>query len=346
MFNYNGPTRYAQLILSPPIQQVGRLAKPNPIHELPKTPFKGLTTDMRGRDDLGYAICKDFRVDSEKANLSRRLVNPYKINHKEQYPQRKPKTISSKTIPDIRPSELDLLSKMSNDNTKMLIIKMLQAKAIGQDMLGKGTVQQQSKLQVEYDLLRNRYQQLYQDYKGIDIEDKLAELIIPFKQAVKEIYGISLEELNRLNKDISVEQSVLEKVRKKLADEKITENSTTLRDFQQQQLIEEVEEKGKELDPSVIEDARKTRTIKEQKEAEAKRTAEKAEYDRLMREYNDRLLKEEADKAEVERQIKEKDEKAKIAAQTAENNKKVALLTEIEKAINDIDDIKKKIIRI
>ena len=91
----------------------------------------------------------------------------------------------------------------------MLIIKLLQAKSIGQDTLRKGTPQQQAKLQIAYDDLRNRYEQVYRDYKGLDVEVELTKLLEPFKKSVTEIYGITLEELNRLNKDIPVQQEAL-----------------------------------------------------------------------------------------------------------------------------------------
>ena len=115
MINYHGPAHYAKLFLSPPLKQVGRLPKPNPIHEPVPTKFTGLTTNMAGRDLQGYAICKNFSDIPAKPNLSKRLVNP--VQYREQYPQRKPKTIS-KSIPDIRPSEIDLLT------TKALISRI------------------------------------------------------------------------------------------------------------------------------------------------------------------------------------------------------------------------------
>ena len=206
MFDYRGNPPHAKLILLPDQAQVGRLVKPNIVYEQPMIPFTGLTTDMRGRDLLGYAICKDFQQIPAKSNLTQRLVNP--VQHREQYPQRKPKTKSG-YVPDIRPSELDMLGKISNDNTKMLIIKLLQAKSIGQETLRKGTPQQQAKLQIAYDDLRNRYEQVYRDYKGLDVEVELTKLLEPFKKSVTEIYGITLEELNRLNKDIPVQQEAL-----------------------------------------------------------------------------------------------------------------------------------------
>ena len=249
MINYHGITHHAQLSVMPPAQQIGRLIKQNIIYEQPMTQFKGLTTDMRGRDLQGYAVCKDFQNIQTKSNQENRLVNIAKLDFKEQYPQRKPKTKSG-YIPDIRPSELDLLSKMKDDNTKMLIIKLLQAKSIGQDTLRKGSVQQQAKLQIAYDDLRNRYEQVYRDYKGLDVEVELTKLLKPFRESVVAIYGVSLEELNRLNSEIPVAQDAL--IGKTVDPMKITaddqaEISTKVRE-QAQRLteIEEANEKEKE----------------------------------------------------------------------------------------------------
>ena len=65
-----------------------RIPNPKPIQEQAKTPFTGLTTDMRGRDLQGYAVCKSFNEKLPKNDImSSRLPNP---NPKfEQYPQPK-----------------------------------------------------------------------------------------------------------------------------------------------------------------------------------------------------------------------------------------------------------------
>ena len=62
---------------------------PNLIVEKPKKPFRGLTNDMRGRDE-GYAVCKSFKQKTQLSDLSKRLVNP--IVRQEQYPQPKVRT--------------------------------------------------------------------------------------------------------------------------------------------------------------------------------------------------------------------------------------------------------------
>ena len=143
-----GITAYASMTLLPNKKWKALLENPTPIIEKPKKPFKGLTSDMRGRDGMGY---KEFKEVLPKSDLSSRLVNP--VQTFEQYPQPKPKIDKNYTM-DIRPSELDMLSKRKDDNTKMLIIQLLQAKAIGSDLLQKGTPDQQARLQIAYDNLR------------------------------------------------------------------------------------------------------------------------------------------------------------------------------------------------
>ena len=64
MFDYRGNPPHAKLILLPDQPQVGRLVKPNIVYEQPMIPFTGLTTDMRGRDLLRYAICKYFSTNT------------------------------------------------------------------------------------------------------------------------------------------------------------------------------------------------------------------------------------------------------------------------------------------
>ena len=76
------------------------------------------------------------------------LVNP--IVRQEQYPQ--PKVRTNGINIDIKPSELDMLTKLKDDNTKMFIIQLLNAKAIGFDTLKKGTADQQAKVQKAYDV--------------------------------------------------------------------------------------------------------------------------------------------------------------------------------------------------
>ena len=46
-----------------------RISNPKPIQEQAKTPFTGLTTDMRGRDGQGYAVCKSFNEKQKKNNI-------------------------------------------------------------------------------------------------------------------------------------------------------------------------------------------------------------------------------------------------------------------------------------
>ena len=103
---------------------------PNLIVEKPKKPFRGLTNDMRGRDDEGYAVCKSFKQKSQVSDLSKRLVNP--IVRQEQYPQ--PKVRTKGINIDIKPSELDMLTKIKDNNTK-IFIQLLNAKAMGFDTL-------------------------------------------------------------------------------------------------------------------------------------------------------------------------------------------------------------------
>ena len=196
-----GITAYASMTLLPNKKWKGLLENPIPIIEKPKKPFKGLTSDMRGRDGMGYAVCKDFKEILPKSDLSSRLVNP--VQRFEQYPQPKPKIDKNYTM-DIRPSELDMLSKLKDDNTKMLIIQLLQAKAIGSDLLNKGTPDQQARLQIAYDNLRARYEQIYRNSRSmtnsqLDSEAQLNSLINIFKEQVHSIYGVSLEQLNSAN---------------------------------------------------------------------------------------------------------------------------------------------------
>ena len=71
-----------------------RISNPKPIQEQAKTPFTGLTNDMRGRDGQGYAVCKIFNEKHKKNDImSSRLPNP---NPRfEQYPQPKKRVFNS-----------------------------------------------------------------------------------------------------------------------------------------------------------------------------------------------------------------------------------------------------------
>lgn len=126
MLNNNdirGRTAYANMTLLPSKSYIPKpLSKYRPnIIEMPKTPFTGLSKDMRGRDDLGYAICKSYTIKQKAPDESKRLVNPNKLLQKEQYPQPKKRVFSSSL--NIKPSEIDLLTKIKDDNTKMLILQ-------------------------------------------------------------------------------------------------------------------------------------------------------------------------------------------------------------------------------
>ena len=71
-----------------------RISNPKPIQEQAKTPFTGLTTDMRGRDGQGYAVCKSFNEKQKKNDImSSRLANPHP--RFEQYPQPKKRVFNS-----------------------------------------------------------------------------------------------------------------------------------------------------------------------------------------------------------------------------------------------------------
>ena len=153
---------------------------PNPIQivEKPRTQFKGLTTDMRGRDAEVYAVCKSFKQKSYVSDLSKRLVNP--IVRQEQYPQ--PKVRTKGINMDLKPSELDMLTKLKDDNTKMFIIQLLNAKAIGFDTLKKGTADQQAKCQKAYDVLRDRYEYLFRNSVNVpNYQDLLNTAVETFK---------------------------------------------------------------------------------------------------------------------------------------------------------------------
>ena len=57
----------------------GLLENPIPIIEKPKKPFKGLTNDMRGRDGMGSAACKEFKEVLPKSNYPHDLLSRAKI---------------------------------------------------------------------------------------------------------------------------------------------------------------------------------------------------------------------------------------------------------------------------
>ena len=145
---------------------------------------------MRGRDaesPEGYAVCKSFKQKSYVSDLSKRLVNP--IVRQEQYPQ--PKVRTKGINIDIKPSELDMLTKLKDDNTKMFIIQLLNAKAIGFDTLKKGTADQQAKCQKAYDVLRDRYEYLFRNSENApNYQDLLNTAVETFKQEIHNIWSI------------------------------------------------------------------------------------------------------------------------------------------------------------
>jgi hypothetical protein len=68
----------------------------------------------------------------------------------EQYPQPKKRVFNSSL--NITPSELDMLSKLKNDNAKVLIyiMQLLKAKSIGIDSIQGGTPIQKARLQAAH----------------------------------------------------------------------------------------------------------------------------------------------------------------------------------------------------
>ena len=169
-----------------------RLKPARIIREMKRTPFKGLTTDMRGRDLLGYAVLKDFKTTTKKNDImSSRLVNP---NPKfALYPQ--PKMDKFKSSLDIKPSELDMLNKLKSDNGKMLIIQILKSRSIGVENL-KGDPNQRARLLKAFNDLTAKYEIEYTKNNPASAY-LLQEYEAQFKREVQDIYGISYDDLNK-----------------------------------------------------------------------------------------------------------------------------------------------------
>ena len=169
-----------------------RLKPARIIREMKKTPFKGLTTDMRGRDLLGYAVLKNFKTTTKKNDImSSRLVNP---NPKfALYPQ--PKIDKFKSSLDIKPSELDMLNKLKSDNGKMLIIQILKSRSIGVENL-KGDPNQRARLLKAFNDLTAKYEIEYTKNNPASAY-LLQEYEAQFKREVQDIYGIPYDDLNK-----------------------------------------------------------------------------------------------------------------------------------------------------
>ena len=169
-----------------------RLKPARIIREMKRTPFKGLTTDMRGRDLLGYAALKDFKTTTKKNDImSSRLVNP---NPKfALYPQ--PKIDKFKSSLDIKPSELDMLNKLKSDNGKMLIIQILKSRSIGVENL-KGDPNQRARLLKAFNDLTAKYEIEYTKNNPASAY-LLQEYEAQFKREVQDIYGIPYDDLNK-----------------------------------------------------------------------------------------------------------------------------------------------------
>jgi hypothetical protein len=182
-----------------------RIPNPKPIKEQAKTPFTGLTTDMRGRDAQGYAVCRSFNEKLPKNDImSTRLPNP---NPRfEQYPQ--PKIRVNNNSLNIKPSELDMLSKLKNDNTKMLILQLLKSKSIGIESIHVGTPAQKARLQTAYIALCSKYESEYNKKTGAGTV-MLEQYIEEFKAEVHAIFGTSYDDLNKpANTDTLLQQIV------------------------------------------------------------------------------------------------------------------------------------------
>ena len=182
-----------------------RISNPKPIQEQAKTPFTGLTNDMRGRDGQGYAVCKSFNEKQKKNDItSSRLANP---NPKfEQYPQPKKRVFNSSL--NIKPSEIDMLSKLKNDNAKLLIMQLLKSKAIGIDTI-QGDPLQKARLQTAYNTLCAKYESEYRKNSGTTFV--LDEYVNEFKKEVHTIYGTSYDDLNKpANTDTLLQQILTE----------------------------------------------------------------------------------------------------------------------------------------
>jgi len=185
----------------------------NPIKEMKKTPFKGLTTDMRGRDLQGYAVVKSFNETQKKNDImSSRLANP---NPKfEMYPQ--PKKNIFKSSLDIKPSELDMLTNLKNDNAKMLIIQILKSKSIGIEHL-QGNPGQRVRLLKAYNDLCAKYEIEYTKNKP-GAAFLLQEFDNQFKREVQDIYGIPYDDLNKPADTTQAVQQILREIRDNTAE--------------------------------------------------------------------------------------------------------------------------------
>jgi hypothetical protein len=162
------------------------------IREKMKTPFTGLTTDMRGRDLLGYAACKSFNATQTQGDImSSRLVNP---NPKfEMYSIPKKRVFLSAL--NIKPSELDMLTHLRNDNAKMLIIQILKSKQIGIEHL-QGNPGQRVRLLKAYNDLCSKYELEYTRNRPGAVF-LLQEYENQFKREVQNIFGVPYDDLNR-----------------------------------------------------------------------------------------------------------------------------------------------------
>lgn len=192
----------------------GKMLPPvSQIKEMKKTPFKGLTTDMRGRDLLGYAVCKSFNETQKKNDImSSRLVNP---NPKfEMYPQ--PKKNIFKSSLDIKPSELDMITNLKNDNAKMLIIQILKSKQIGIEHL-QGNPGQRARLLKAYNDLCAKYEIEYTKNKP-GAAFLLQEFDNQFKREVQNIYGIPYDDLNKPADTTIALQQILREIRDNTAE--------------------------------------------------------------------------------------------------------------------------------
>ena len=184
-----------------------RLKPARIIREMKRTPFKGLTTDMRGRDLLGYAALKDFKTTTKKNDImSSRLVNP---NPKfALYPQ--PKIDKFKSSLDIKPSELDMLNKLKSDNGKMLIIQILKSRSIGVENL-KGDPNQRARLLKAFNDLTAKYEIEYTKNNPASAY-LLQEYEAQFKREVQDIYGIPYDDLNKPAKTSAELQAILKAI--------------------------------------------------------------------------------------------------------------------------------------
>jgi hypothetical protein len=164
----------------------------NKIKEMKITPFKGLSTNMAGRDLRGYAVVKNFSVTQRKNDImSTRMINP--TSNIELYPQ--PKKYKFKSSLNIKPSELDMVSKLKNDNAKLLVLQILKSRSIGIEHL-RGNPGQRVRLLKAYNDLCAKYELEYTNNRpGSQVI--LIELENQFKREVQSIYGIPYDDLNK-----------------------------------------------------------------------------------------------------------------------------------------------------